>query len=785
MTLRSWIWFALALTAIVALRLWHLDATGWQYDEVTYHLVARNLLHHGGLTEKTSFGQAYQPWLYQPPWYPYLLTAWFTVTGKATIYSARVFGVLLSSCSLVLAGLLIRRQRGTKVALFAVVPLAFDGWLLYVDRVSYIENLVMVVILAAFLLYQRAVDHPSWLRFAGAGALFGTAGCLKYTGVYVILAAGLCWLIVRREHVNHLIMLGVALGLFVLDQLILLAWWGHVYLHETWVQLQRVLGLRKSGGSLTSPMALVHLLVAQYRIFIPSFLIGLAGLVLLIRYLIRCYRERSWEPVQARAILFGWAASSVLVFGLSNLRLPQYFSLILIPLYLLFWVAVWDSDWRPFLRFGLVAAAVVAGLGSFWLSTHAQSVNPLERIQQYAASHIPARAVVVADEQVGDLIRQRYCREQVAAGHCARVATYGITWDTYLQSTGRLGNRTFHMLMTGATPLWSSKGFSGTVTVWKLRTAPPKPVLGIDVQATTGYPLAVARADGRRVARYIRGLGARSLGLVWNLCDPSLRSDVVRRCPESLSSPDVRAIVAAAQRAGLTVQLRPIIRTGPPSGWNAPNRSWEGFIRPRSQHAWFGRLLHAEKPYLKILVGMNGAQFVVGTELRGLASSRYWPTFLSRARQVCQCGVSVSASTGDYKKGRTARGSELGVDWYPSLRVVPNASQQAVTGAFEASLADIPRPVLARTSLDEESIRATAGAYRHPQAWGDRGRYDPRVQVRYFTAACQAVLRYQMRAVYFYEIPLNDNPAHPFTFPAFFAGRRSASAIKTCAKMFG
>ena len=61
---------------------------------------------------------------------------------------------------------------------------------------------------------------------------------------------------------------------------------------------------------------------------------------------------------------------------------------------------------------------------------------------------------------------------------------------------------------------------------------------------------------------------------------------------------------------------------------------------------------------------------------------------------------------------------------------------------------------------------------------------DPEVQTRYFTAACQTVEHYHMRGVYFYQMPLNDNPAHPFTFPAYFVKDAGAKAIQGCARMF-
>ncbi len=381
------------------------------------------------------------------------------------------------------------------------MPLAFDGWLLYVDRVSYIENLVMVAVLAAFLCYQRALDGPASLRrFALAGALFGVAGCLKYTGVYVILAAALSWLVLRRYHRGHLVMMATALLVLVVDQLVLVAWWGSAYLSETSVQVKRVLGLQSSGGTLTSPTALAHLMFAQYHIFAVSFVLGLAGVFFVLRYLIRCYRARSWEPVQGQVVLFSWAFAGMLTFGLSNLRLPQYFSLILIPLYLLFWTEIGGVTSRRVLT-ALCGAAVVLGLGSYWLGTREQAVNPEQNVQEYVAAHVPRGAVMIADEQIGDLLTQPYCREQ-QADPCLHKATYAVTWDTYLQKTQALGDAAFAEEFAGATRLYSSSGFTGTATVWRLHPTAaidPPPVVGADVAANQDYPRAYAASQGRAI----------------------------------------------------------------------------------------------------------------------------------------------------------------------------------------------------------------------------------------------------------------------------------------------
>lgn len=117
---------------------------------------------------------------------------------------------------------------------------------------------------------------------------------------------------------------------------------------------------------------------------------------------------------------------------------------------------------------GLAVAASLLGLLSFWARVGARDDNVFADVQHYAATVIPPGAVVVADEPVGDLITQPYCREQ-QADPCQGVASYAVTWDTYLQTTWQLGDPAFHQMMAGAVELKSWTGFNGTITVWRLR----------------------------------------------------------------------------------------------------------------------------------------------------------------------------------------------------------------------------------------------------------------------------------------------------------------------------
>ncbi len=200
----------------------------------------------------------------------------------------------------------------------------------------------------------------------------------------------------------------------------------------------------------------------------PSLLVAVCGIAIALRRTWQCYRARSWAPVQANAVLYAWLVTGAVVFGVSSLKFPQYFVLILLPAYCYFWteLAHWDLDawWK---RFWPIAAAIV-GTMSFLFTIPVFNVNSMAEVQSYAADRIPASAIVVTEQSIGDLINQRWCTVEKADA-CLGHATYAITWKTYLQSSFNEGDAAFSKLMKGATAITSFSGAVGTATVWKLR----------------------------------------------------------------------------------------------------------------------------------------------------------------------------------------------------------------------------------------------------------------------------------------------------------------------------
>jgi 4-amino-4-deoxy-L-arabinose transferase-like glycosyltransferase/putative flippase GtrA len=470
-----------ALATVIAggavLRLWHLGtAPDWQMDELTYTALARNVLTHGTLNLPQAFGQPWTPFLYHPPFYFLLLARWFAITGVG-IFQARLLGVIGVTVSLLLLSRLIWKVHGPLTAVVTALFLATDGWLLYVQRVSYMENILMVLVTATFLVYRKALDSHLMRWYMVAGLLGGASVIFKHTSGYVVAAFVIAWLMVRRDHRHHIALLGTSLAVtaaYVLAMLHLFDFNGHNwYVFQTLVQVRRTLGQQQTGGSLNSPLQLLHLATHQYAVFLPSLLIAFSGVILLAVDLVRSLRARNLAVFRDDVVFPAWALAGIAVFGAISITYPQYFSMVLIPVYCYLWarvVRVARHRLRPWMAVLGMALVVSIGVVSFHARVTESPGNVFQEAGQYVSTHIPRQDIVVAATPINYEIPQHWCSPTGGriSPLCLETAQYIVTWQTYLQSSNPYNYANLEKLLKNSTRVTSIPGFSGTVTIWKV-----------------------------------------------------------------------------------------------------------------------------------------------------------------------------------------------------------------------------------------------------------------------------------------------------------------------------
>ena len=306
-----------------------------------------------------------------------------------------------------------------------------------------------------------------------------------------------------------------------------------------------------------------------------------------------------------------------------------------------------------------------------------------------------------------------------------------------------------------------------------------KPLLGVDLYALSNYSSSQVETYGQRMLQYIKTvLKADAVGIVWNLYAPSRHSDVVEKTANTLSAANVAILTRIATQDGLMVTYRPLIFL--------PKHGWEGRVEPTNPAKWFNSYYRAELPYLRRAQQFHVTEFVAETEMHSMNADPGWRAFYNRLSAIYHGTLTYAAWDGDYfpPSGHLMEVSALGMDMYEAMpRLSASASKSKVLAAWDAYFATMPKSVLERTTIQEIGIQARAGAYKDPANLQANGQMDQKVQANWFTAACQAVRKYDMRGVFFWKVDLTDNPESPASSLSTFEGKQGAAAIASCASV--
>ena len=112
----------------------------------------------------------------------------------------------------------------------------------------------------------------------------------------------------------------------------------------------------------------------------------------------------------------------------------------------------------------IASALILLTLVGFYARIIAWNDNALQATGQYAAEHIPANAVVLTEQTIGNLIQQPFCDIRAHIAWCGDDARYIITYTSanyHGPKSARLQN-----LIRGSTEVWHDAGFKETITVY-------------------------------------------------------------------------------------------------------------------------------------------------------------------------------------------------------------------------------------------------------------------------------------------------------------------------------
>jgi 4-amino-4-deoxy-L-arabinose transferase-like glycosyltransferase len=454
------------LTLAAVLRLWSIGTRpGFDWDEPVYAFVGRSVARGQGLYAKPSFGVEPSLYLYHPPFHFELLGAWFAAFGTG-IAQARVLTALASLITLALLYLLLRRRWGAW-ALGPWAVLATDGWLVFTNRVSWIENIMMVLAVGGLVVYDRALRTGRTRGFVTAGVLLGGAAVYKHVGLYVLVAVLLHWAVTRaprRGHVALSAAAGTVILVYVTGAALFTLRHGHsAFLDDSRVQLQRLTGHKASRGSIGSS-ATFGAIVGPYRVFALTLILSAAGALLVTaraaQGILRRRADRLADP-----LLFCWAVAALGCFAALKLKMGHYFMMVELPL--LLYLA---AEARPLLRdrralaLGVLAAALTANLVTFSARFVQRDDNALAAVAVYTGARLPPDALVLTEESVGSIIRQPYCKF-TKAGECLARAQYIVVYRSRTQappSTPLLDD-----FIRYARPMRTFTGFKEQITLYQ------------------------------------------------------------------------------------------------------------------------------------------------------------------------------------------------------------------------------------------------------------------------------------------------------------------------------
>lgn len=387
---------------------------GFEWDEPIYEAIARNTVMFGYPVIEVENGRPLSPFLYHPPFDNYLKGYWFEVTGVSSIGQARILSAIESLVLLLVTYLFVRYVSGRKASLLTLLMISSCGWLVYTNRLNLLENGMMPVGVAGLCVYAIALKKDKSWCFALAGVVLALAAIYKHTGLYFLLVPMLTLLLTRKAWKHHLVLLIAAchIVLFYIAGMYLA--FGNDYLFQSLVQVRRALGMGGSSRGLTYGLIeVIRALTSAYWIFFITIVCLITGPAMVMIRLIQYLRRP--QPYGS-PILLSWSVAAILLLAGVALKSPQYWIVILVPLYAFLATELTRHRVKTWVTTAMVVAILGLNLVTWDFLILQQTNNALQATYDYAVRSIPKDARVLTEECIGVQLEQTYYNIQIHRG---------------------------------------------------------------------------------------------------------------------------------------------------------------------------------------------------------------------------------------------------------------------------------------------------------------------------------------------------------------------------------
>lgn len=312
-----------------------------------------------------------------------------------------------------------------------------------------------------------------------------------------------------------------------------------------------------------------------------------------------------------------------------------------------------------------------------------------------------------------------------------------------------------------------------TASARAARTSGP-PQRGIDIDWYDGDlgPGNTVANEAPEYVNYVKELGANWLSITFPLYEASRTSPVLVRRSPTPSPADLNILIQAARSAGLSVMLRPLLDS---SNLGHSRVRWT----PRNLSRWFASYRRILTPYARMAQQDHVSVFTVGVEFDAFAGTSLWNGLDAALRKVYKGRLAYANNWSHLPAGSSYGGHvRQDVDAYPAFQVPDSATMAVLTRHWDAWDSQLR----ARTVLSEVGIPAQPGMYQHPYEWKSNGPIARYVQVRWFAAACNAVVADHLGGIFFWSLPFGSSLTVPsgLANPGSWAATRGATEIARC-----